>query len=440
MSLRLIASYDDLIKLCNTDTSLADRFSDNVEKREITFDPVMSCASNPDLLSKGHFFSRNGKACKRSLNSFDEDKYTKLFIKNRLAHLNAKVECKKDEKCPEGECKCEKPEGIKRNGFDAYKYLMSHEKEIREVYKMRNDVSLLQKAALYFIETGSEESELNCLKYVASHDNLASICMKSKPASKKDVKEWIEEFGKKHYELNENKSVDDLFNVMAYVASYPKECENLTSEDGSYDAEKVMLHWITDTAPQGLQRNQFAPMVYLANNPDLCKEDIYTESNEIDETKVAKLWIKNFDDGIELDKFDVEDYKESHELENDDDAFSSFVNEKVQEYLKELKESKSLQRKVLKLLPSLKLPSLIACGSRAIQNTVESPVESEAKSKNESEPEQKAEKEIPEPKVEKKLTTREIKKQLKDAEKQLKKENLKKQLEEARKKLAEMSN
>ena len=81
MSLRLIASYDDLIQLCGLDTVLVEKYSSIMEKREETFDPILSCASNPDLLLKGHFFSRKGKECKRALNCFDANKFTNKFIK-----------------------------------------------------------------------------------------------------------------------------------------------------------------------------------------------------------------------------------------------------------------------------------------------------------------------------------------------------------------------
>ena len=76
---RLLASHDDLLKLCGSDAGLAKKYCDIMDPRKINFDPYFSCASNPDLLPKGHFFTKNKRDCKRSLNSFDADKYTKYF-------------------------------------------------------------------------------------------------------------------------------------------------------------------------------------------------------------------------------------------------------------------------------------------------------------------------------------------------------------------------
>lgn len=441
MSLQLIASYDDLIQLCGLDTNLAEKFSNLMGNRETTFDPYISCASNPDFLAKGRFFTRNGKICKRSLNSFDIEKYCIFFIQKKLKNLQSK----------------EEHDDVLRNGFDAYRYLMAYEKEINEIYQ-RNDLNLLQKAALYFIETGSEEKELDYVKYLASYDDLSIGAVQTKPDNK-ELSEWLPECGKLHYETNNGREeilegkrpLTAFFDATKYIASYPDSYDAFKLEDGSIDEEKATIAWFTFGAPHGFQRNQFSPMVYLANNPDVCNEDIYT-NKKVDELKVAKLWLERFKDGIDLTSFDVEDFKESHELKDNDDPFKIFVEQKVRQYYKDLEKSKRLIK-----LPKLSLPSIFSCGSKSVQNTVsvddcqiltevqetseevtvdESPIEVTRETTGETVNETPTE---TVKKVEKQLSRKQIKKELKEINKKLEKENLKKELEDARKKLDELS-
>ena len=400
MSLRLIASYDDLTQLCGLDTTLAEKFSKLMDDRTVTFDPILSCASNPDLLKKGHFFSRKGKDCKRALNAFDEEKFTKYFIKTQLKNLNSK-----------------ETSGLLRNGFDAYSYLMAYEKEINEVYK-RDDLSSLQKAALYFVETGSEERELDYRKFLASYDDLSIGAVMNKPPTK-ELLDWLPEYGKTCYEstvkneiLSGKRPVAPFFDATRYIASYPETYDHFKSEDGSVDEDKATLAWFIFGVQNGIKRDQFSPMAYLANNPDVCKEDIYT-NNKVDEMKVARLWLEKTKDGIDLTSFDVEDFKESHELKEDEDPFKVFVEQKVNEHFKELKKSNTIIKRLSNKILKVSMPSVLSCGSSTMKKTESSPVDQP-------------------PEEPKKLSKKELKEQKKIDE-------LEKKLELARKKVTTVS-
>ena len=473
MSLRLIASYDDLAQLCGLDTKLAEKYSNVMEKRDVTFDPVMACASNPDLLVKGHFFSRKGKECKRGLNTFDSEKFTRKFIKLRAAELAFDCCCEENKK-PEEEsledvkepvdlvedteeskeetpCECGKaPQRVVRSGFDAYSYLMAYEREVNELYKGREDLSKLQKAALYFVESGAEEKELDYMKYLASYDDLSIAAVQNKPLER-EIVEWLPEVGKMHFDNNGRneimsgaRPVNEFFNATKYIASYPQTYDSFKSEDGSLNEVAATLAWITFGVSNGFARNQFSPMVYLANNPDLCKEDIY-ENGEVDENKVAKKWLDNYADGIDLASFDVDDFKESNELREDEDPFKVFVDLKVKEYKKQIKkDSKVLRKLAAKMpgLPKLSMPSLpsFGCGSKkavmAMEDTPteEAPVDSSEPAVEvpavEAVPEP-----VPEPEPEPELSLEELKQQLKETKDSIEVFDTMEELEAAKKKL-----
>lgn len=455
MSLRLIASYDDLVQLCGLDTKLANKYTSVMEQREITFDPIMACASNPDLLVKGHFFSRKGKECKRSLNTFDSEKFTKKFIKLRAAELA--YEPKEAPESAEGEEPVEvpedknKPQGVVRSGFDAYSYLMAYEREINDLYKDRDDLTKLQKAALYFVESGSEEIELDYVKYLASYDDLSMGSVDLKP-NETDIEEWLPECGKWHYEndgraaiMSGTRPVTPFFDAIKYIASYPTTYDSFKSEDGTLNEMAATVAWITFGVSIGLSRNQFSPMVYLANNPDLCKEDIYT-GKEVDENKVAKKWLDNFSNGIDLSVFDVEDFKESNELKDDEDPFKIFVDRKVKEFQKELKKSKSPLKKLGKIvpgMPKLKVGKLFSCTSSRMKQKVDSPVEEEKLINNEEVvqvveevPVSQEAESVTEPEPE--LSLEELQQQLKETQDKLAVFDTKQELEAARKKLQKL--
>jgi len=458
MSFRLIASYDDLIQLCGLDTALAEKFTNVMEKREETFDPLLVCASNPDLLVKGHFFTRKGKECKRSLNTFDSNKFTKQFIKLKLAQLQlenveaeieaeAEVEADSLIKIKE-DVKSKLTVNVVRSGFDAYAYLMAYENEIIELYKDKTDLNKLQKAALYFIESGSVECELDPLKYLASYDDLSLSSMENKPADQ-ELTEWLPECGMWHYEnfgrqeiLSGHREVNEFFDSTKYIASYPETYDAFKCEDGSLNKVAATIAWISFGVSNGLQRNQFSPMVYLANNPDLCKEDIYT-GKEVDENKVAKKWLDNYSSGINLTNFDVEDFKESNELKDDDDPFRIFVERKVKEFQKELKKSNSPLKKLGKLipgLPKLNISSMFACGSSAMKQTVDYPVEEEKLLTSEEELSVEVVESVTEPEAEPEieLSLEELQEQLKETESRIAVFDTKQELEAAKKKLQKL--
>ena len=477
MSLRLIASYDDLIQLCGFDTVLAEKFTSIMETREEIFDPILSCASNPDLLVKGHFFTRKGKECKRSLHTFDPNKYTKLFIKLKSAQLTleklarseevVETEAETEEEIEaenkqtieienesKDKCKSKLVVNVVRSGFDAYAYLMKYEKEINELYSEKSDLSKLQKAALYFIESGSQECDIDPLKYVASYDDLSLSSMENKPEDK-DVKDWLPECGNWHYEhigrqeiLSGHRSVNEFFDATKYIASYPETYDAFKSEDGTLNEIAATIAWISFGISNGLTRNQFSPMVYLANNPDLCKEDIYS-NKKVDENKVAKKWLDNFSKGIELSNFDVEDFKESNELKDDEDPFKIFVERKIVEFQKELKKSNSPLKKLGKLvpgLPKLNISSMFSCGSSAMKKTVDSPVEEEKLIEDEEESiDEKTNSFVEEPEEvepetipELELSLDELQQQLKETQSKIAVFDTKQELETAKKKLQKL--
>ena len=456
MSLRLIASYDDLVQLCGLDSKLADKYTNVMEKREVSFDPIMACASNPDLLVKGHFFSKKGKESKRALNSFDSEKFTKKFIKCRSAELTFKAQNvdddsaeSADEKSKSKKKRNKTPQGVVRSGFDAYAYLMAYEMEINEMYSMREDLSLLQKAALYFVETGSAEQELDYVKYLASFDDLSVGSLQMKPADKELV-DWLPECGKWHYEtsgmqeiMSGSRPVTPFFNATKYIASYPETYDAFKNEDGSLNEDAARMTWFTFGCQNGLSRNGFSPMVYLANSPDICKEDIYT-NNKVDELKVAKKWLDNFSNGIDLTVFDVEDFKEANELREDEDPFKLFVERKVSEFQKEVKNNSKLVRRMAKKmpgLPKLSMPNMLSCGSNQkvnmnppSKNEESTPeTESEAVSVPMSEPEPEPVS-VPEPE----LSIDELKAQLKETQDQIAVFDTKAELETAKKKLEKL--
>ena len=175
--LKYMASHDDVLKFCRTDFTLAKRFFENFPDKCINiFDPIISAASNPELIKSTSIWSKKGNLTKKALHTFDEELYTKVFIKARLAFLENN----------------EKNEEPKRFGFDAYQYLMVHEKDIKEIYK-NEELNSLQKAALYFIESGKPEEELNYLTYVASYDDVIVGAINSKP-EEKSWDEWLKEY------------------------------------------------------------------------------------------------------------------------------------------------------------------------------------------------------------------------------------------------------
>jgi hypothetical protein len=343
--LLFIASADDTIQFCGLDEELAARFKKMFGgDRKITFDPYISLASNKDIISDNDLFSKKRKSFKRQFGSFDINKYTKYFITTKAAHLEDS----------------EKPD-ILRDGFDAYSYYMKYEEDINTMYSKHEGLSKLQKAALHFIEIGNEEVDLDYVKYVASHDDILIGAVHSKPDDK-SWEEWVPAVGKLHYETTGMKEIHEgirptteFFNATKYAATYPAAADVFKDESGLVDEKKAALGYITVGAFNGFVRNGFNPFVYLANYPQLIKEDIYV-NDQVNIGKVAKLWLDNFKNGIKLDKFDPKDYIESMNLEASTDAYKAYVDAKVTEYKSFLQKQKSFLRRLFRCISCSKPP------------------------------------------------------------------------------------
>lgn len=341
--LRFIASYDDVIQFCSTDEKLCKRFKDifaESQGRVTSFDPILCAASNVETLTSKHDIWTNSKnkSSKRGFGKFDASKYSRFFIKSMEAHL------KDPENVP----------SLNRSGFDAYAYLMAYEEDILALYKSKEDLSKLQKAALHFVEVGNEEKELDYFKYIASYDDLVLGTISGNPG--KEWLEWIPETGKLHYEscgqneiLSGIRPVTDFFDPTTYIASYPSVADSFKNEDGSIDDISSTVAYIVIGSQNGFSRNLFNHNVFLANYPEVIEDDIYV-NREISPVKVAKIWLERFKEGVDLSKFDVLDYKETLGIDDATEAFNSFVQTKVADYHKFLKKQKSFTYRVGKKL------------------------------------------------------------------------------------------
>tara|TARA_B100001094_G_scaffold50362_1_gene45852 strand:+ start:561 stop:1688 length:1128 start_codon:yes stop_codon:yes gene_type:complete len=334
-TLTYIASDDSRIKLLTTDVALGDKHK-SVYGGETTFDPVISAASNPELLadSKNDFWTkykpnmRMSSKSKRKFGRFDKEKFTKYFINTKGAYLD-------DEE--------NKPD-IARTGFDAYSYLMAYENDILKLYT-DEEMSKLEKAALHFIEFGNEIVDLDYLKYIASHDDLIVNAVESLEEKPEDIEQvdWLKDFGKKQYETDGrteieagSRTISDFFDPVMYAASYPAVKDMLMNAEGVLDEGVTTITYILHGFGQGLKRNVFAPFLYLANYPEMVKEDVY-DKKSLDPRKVAKVWLTNWTPEIQLDKFDVDTFVLSKGLEEGVDGFRVYVEEKVDEYMFSLK-------------------------------------------------------------------------------------------------------
>ena len=351
-TLKFIASYDDIIRFCGIDVSLADRYQNvfaESQGRKTVFDPILAAASNPEVLKnkKNDIWTKKGSHAKRGLNNFDQLKFCKLFINKLKLHMEDS----------------EKNPPLNRNGFDAYAYLMAYEEDILALYQSE-ELSKLQKAALHFVEVGREEVELDYLRYIASYDDLVLGTLSANTEGK-PWEEYIPVVGKLHYESIGREEIRlgsrpllDFFDSTKYIASYPQAIDLFTKESGSIDAEKAALAYITIGSSSGCVRSAFNHNVYLANYPEILEEDIYV-NKEISPIKVAKIWLDRFKDGVDLSKFDAVDYRESNGLEETVDVYSRFVNARKLEYMKMLKKrSKLLYRLASSVCIAPTLPSL----------------------------------------------------------------------------------
>lgn len=330
-----VASHDDIIKFCRTDLLLAKRFIEHYPEGRgsgnNTFDPIRSAAANFDWLNSINVWSYKGSLCKRNINRFDSELYTKEFIKARLAWLDDP----------------EKNREPLRTGFDSYSHLMAYENDINVIYADK-ELDLLTKADLHKIETKSEDVKLDYVKYLASYDDLIKIALDTKPEDK-TWEEWIPEMGETHYRsigkkeiLCRKREVTPFFNSEKYIASYSDAITHLLDEDGTIDDTKVAIIYITFGFKSGLQRSSFEPYKVISENPSLVNEDIYI-NKVVDTVKVAKAWIQRVKDGKETEvQFNPVSYLQENELEESSDAYKVFVEAKVQERLKQLRKEASL--------------------------------------------------------------------------------------------------
>ena len=344
--LRFIASYDDVINFCDTDVNLARRFQEifaEAQERKVTFDPIMSAASNPDVLSKPHDLwtkKYSNAPAKRGIDTFDADKYTRFFIKHMKRHV-----ANSDEVPP-----------LKRDGFDPYAYLMEHEDEIDALYG-KSGRPRLEQAALHYVESGKDEADLDVLRYIASYDDLTRSL-----AEKTGDRDELVRLGLEHYTttgraeiLSGARELTPFFDATKYIASYAHVADNFKNDDGTLDKDSAAVAYITWGASNGLTRSGFMPYVYIANNLDLIKEDIYT-NGEISFNKVAKLWINRFKDGVRLDRFDPIDFKETMELGDEEDPWKAFVDKKVAEYKRQVRRESRCLFKIGKWLCAARAP------------------------------------------------------------------------------------
>lgn len=351
--LKLVASHDDIIKFSTGpkgfDLLLAEKYVSHFgEERETTFDPILSAVANYEWLDKLSIWSSKDSLVRRGVGTFDEELYTKEFIKARMLWLQDS----------------EKNKEPKKDGFDCYAHLMAYEKDIATLYGEK-DITQLKRAALHKIETKSVDVELDYLTYIATYDDLCLGAVNSKPEDK-TWEEHLPAVGKMHYENigreeihSGKREVKPFFDADEYVASYADAVTHLQDEKGDIEEDKVKIVYITYGFCAGLARSTFDPYKIIASNVDMVKEAIYT-AKQIDVKKVAKVWINRVKSGLhKSDDFDADEYAKTKELKEDVNPFRAFVEEKVSDYQKLVKKQSSYLYKIKKTL-GLKRPKCIA--------------------------------------------------------------------------------
>lgn len=352
--LKLIASHDDIIQFCTTpkgfDLSLANKYIEHFgNERQSSFDPITSAVSNFDWLDKLSIWSSKTSLVKRTVGTFDEELYTKEYIKARMLWIQDP----------------EKNKEPASSGFDCFAHLMAYEKDIETLYQSREDLTLLQKAALHKIETKAQDVPVDYLTYIATYDDIIIGAVNSRP----DDKTWEEHLlsvGKMHYEnigrkeIHEGKRpIKDFFDPDKYVATYSDAIAHLQDENGDINEDKVKILYITYGFCAGLTRNSFDPYKIIASNLDMIKEPIYT-ARKIDIKKVAKVWIQRVKSGLHnSDTFDSDEYAKTNELDQNQNPFKVFVESKIDEYIKLVKKQSSYLYRIKKAL-GLKRPSCIS--------------------------------------------------------------------------------
>lgn len=349
--LKFIASNDDIIELCGLNKTLATKYQKIYKdsKKESIFDPIMSLASNPELIDNKYDFwsTKKGAMTKKKYGSFDADKYTKFYISSRKSYIENN----------------ENP-NFKSSGFDAYNYLMTYEDDIITKYEDYDDLTLLQKAALHYIEITYEEKQLDYLKYLASYDDLITLASESIP--KENELPWLIDFAKMHYNNTGKKEIMDgvrdvtnFFDPWKYIASYPATKDLFWNKDeDTLNETNATLAFIKDGFKHGLHRNIFIPDVYLANYPERIKDDIFI-NGKICFHKVAKIWLKNFPKEASFDIFDPTEFADQNGVKDAFDSFKTFVCKQVSVYDNFMKNNKKIWYKFRNMMfcakPQIKL-------------------------------------------------------------------------------------
>jgi len=229
---------------------------------------------------------------------------------------------------------------LQRDGFDAYLYLMAYEEDVLEMYSDREDLSSLQKAALHFVEIGLEEKEIDGLKYISTYNDLCTIFSKQCKEENESSVDVLKELGRLHYEsqgkqeiVEGKREVTMFFEPLMYIASFPAVQNDFKLDDGTFDIEKLYVTFIMDGHLINYTRKGFDEYQFLANYPELAAEDIYV-NKKVNEKKVARIWLDKAasESGVQLDKFDIEDFKETTEIKEDTNPFKAYFDAQVMDY------------------------------------------------------------------------------------------------------------
>lgn len=356
--LRKLASYDDVISFARDDLTLAKKYFDNFPKdRDAVMNTYLSAASNSDWVSTLSIWTNKNNHTKRAIGTFDEEMYLREFIKARMNWLDDK----------------EKHKEPLREGFDVGAFFFGYEKDIVSLYES-SDLSLIEKACLYKVESQKEDVPLDVLRYIATYDDVITGALNSKP-NDKTFEEWLPEVGNIHYtnvgkqEIIESKRpLDNLFNTDDYVASYPESIDHLKDSEGNVSSEKVCVVYITYGFVSGLSRSKIDVYELLSSHQDIIQSDVYV-NNKLSKDKVIKRWIEKVKSGdVTPTKFDDKEHKIVNELSDEDNVYKHFVEQQIESWFKELKRRSSIFYKLRNLIklptctrPQIRLP---ACGSK----------------------------------------------------------------------------
>lgn len=342
--LRKLASYDDVIKFARDDLTLAKKYFENFpENRDEIMNTYLSAASNPEWVSKLSVWTEKNNHTKRAIGTFDEELYLREFIKARMNWLDDK----------------EKNKEPLRTGFDVGSYFFKYEKDIVSLYES-SDLSLVEKTCLYKVESQNEDAELDTLRYIASYDDVIIGALNSKPTDK-TFEEWLPEVAKIHYTnvgkdeiISSKRSLEKLFNPEDYVASYPQTIDHLKDSEGNISDEKVCFVYITYGFVAGLARSNIDLYELLSSHQDIIQEDVYV-NGKLNKEKVIKRWIEKVKTGdVTPTKFDDKEHKILNELSDEENVYKHFVDQKIEEWFKELKRRSSI---FYKLRNMIKLPT-----------------------------------------------------------------------------------